>query len=920
MEDHLGLRFFVIFAVAGLSVAFLGLFPINWGIDLKGGYTVSYLIQPDQEAVQASQLSNLVDNTIKIMSKRVNKLGLKDIKILAEGSDRIKIQIPGADQAEANRIKAVLTALGKLELRLVATEAELRTAGVDLEKERERRVAMEEESARLAALGKAGPVYTGPEGAAGDLFRWYYYEPAEAQQRGVKGLYVKLGDQFVIRGDEIRGVGPDLDPQQRLCVRFAIKTESVGKMGELTRKNIGRSLAIILNGEVNSAPTIEDEISTGGIIRGGGVSGFTSQEVNDLIATLQSGSLEIKPQLLSEDLIGPTLGEDAIRRGGIALGIGLASVFAFMIVYYHFAGIVATIGLVMTLVSMLGALTLLGATLTLPGIAGIVLTVGMAVDANILIFERIREERDKGKTLLQSVKSGYEQAFSAIFDSNITTLATALILFWVGTEVIKGFGITLALGILFSMFSALFVTKTIFVFLVQKGWVRKLTMLRLIGVPNFPFFRIAVPAVTISILFVAAGLAVFFSRGTDKYSIDFTGGEVVQVGLREPLNIQEVRQIVASIDDQGAEKYPDAEVVSILEPGFDRGMSTRFEISSKVDEAHAQEFRDDIIHVLSDKLLPEGVPYIHAIPEQGLAGIPPEYNGGFRFGLTLPSEIPESEVRERLQSVELDQSSLSVTTDDAASAKLGADWNVYTILGRPTRPGLDEATLTAQVHQAFVGKQRRPLFPEPIPKSVTIGSVVAKDLKNKAIIAMFLSLVFMILYIRIRFHQYKYGIAATICLVHDVIVTLGFCVFFNWIGIVDVKISYAIIAVFLTIVGYSLNDTIVIFDRVRENQPKMKVSFMELINASINQTLSRTLLTSLTTLFVVIVLFVVNYGQKSALEGFSFALIVGVVSGTYSTIYVASPIVIWLKNYLDRKEQARRALEQKGTAKANARS
>jgi SecD/SecF fusion protein len=908
----------IIVLVLGLSITFLGLFPINWGIDLRGGYTVSYLVEPEPEAdgTATPVPEQLVGNTIRIMSKRVNKLGLKDIKILPEGRDRIKVQIPGADQAEANRIKDVLTALGRLELRIVATEAELSQQGVNLATERERRLAMEQEAAELAALGKAGPVYTGPEGDAGNLFRWYYYDDEVARERGRDGLYVKKGDEFVIRGDEIRSVSPALDQQQRLAVGFDIKSESVGKMQALTRNNLGRGLAIVLNDRVNSAPTIEDEISTGGIIRGGGINGFTRQEVDDLIATLQSGSLEIKPRLLSEDLIGPTLGEDAIRRGGIALMVGLAAVFVFMLVYYQVAGIIACLGLGMTLVIMLGVLTLLGATLTLPGIAGIVLTVGMAVDANILIFERIREEKQKGKTLLQSVKTGYEQAFRAIFDSNLTTFATAMILFSVGTEVIKGFGITLAIGIGSSMFSALFVTKTVFLFLVQKGVIQKLSMLRLIGVPKIPFLRYAGPAGIISVLFVIAGLAVFFSRGDEKYSIDFTGGEVVQVSLREPTPIQEMRQLISGIQENGVAKYPDAEVVSILVPGLEGGISTRFEISSKVDDAHALAFREDVLATLEDRLLPQGIPSIEKIPDEGAPGVPPELAGGFRLTLTLPPDVPEAEVRERFESVELDSSSLVVTPDEEATARLGGDWAVWTVMGRPTRPGLDETTLTAQIHQGFVGDQRGPLFPEPIPKSVTIGSVVAKDLKNKAIIAIFLSLVFMVFYIRIRFHEYKYGIAATLCLVHDVVVTLGFCVFFNWVGLVDVQISYAIIAVFLTIVGYSLNDTIVIFDRVRENMKRAKGDFTETVNGSINQTLSRTLLTSLTTLFVVVVLFVVNYGQKSQLEGFAFALIIGVVSGTYSTVYVASPVVVWLRAYVQRREAKKRQIASNAPAKA----
>lgn len=911
MESHIGLRFTAIGLVVGLSVLFLAIFDFNWGIDLKGGYTVTYgLEEPTEDETAEDQgtgapAADRVSATIKVMQKRVNKLGLADIKFIPEGTDRIKVQLPGADQAEANRTKDVLTQLGELELRLVATEAELQRAGVDVAAERIRREAMETRGAELDEQGIAAPVYSGPEGPAASQFAWHYNDRAYEENERVPsgpGEFIKLGDEFGMAGSDISRVYSTRDNETGFpAVGFGIKPQSRGKLSQLTRANQGRNLAIILNGRVNSAPEIQNELSDGGIIRGG-AGGFRADEVEELIATLQSGSLDFKPELLSEDLIGPTLGEDAIRRGGLAMMIGLAAIAIFMLVHYRLAGIIANLALMLTLLIMMGALLLFSATLTLPGIAGIVLTVGMAVDANILIFERIREERDKGKTLIQSVKNGYEQAFRAIFDSNVTTLATAIILVLVGTEIIKGFGVTLALGIVSSMFSALFATKTIFLWLIQKGMLKELSMMRLIGTPKIDFLRFTGPATILSIVLVIGGLAIFFSKGDDKYSIDFTGGGVVQVRLQDAVALSDLKDRVASLkDENGQPKYPDADVRTILVAGEPRGTSSRFEITSKIEAEDADSLKEDLKTILANDLLPEGIPFVGRIDETD-ESVDEALRGGFRVELTLPDTVDEATIRDRMRSVHLAQDTLAVDPDAARSSSLSGNWKAYTIQGRPTLPNLDEDALTTEIHKAFVGENNEALFPEPIPKATTIGKVVAKDLKNKAIIAMFLSLVFMIYYIRIRFHEYRYGLAAAACLVHDVIVTLGLCVLFNSLGLVDVKISYAIIAVFLTIVGYSLNDTIVIFDRVRENLHRPKGTFVDTINRSINQTLSRTILTSLTTLFVVVVLFALNYGQKSDLEGFAFALIIGILSGTYSTIYVASPVVIRIGKYLEAKK------------------
>jgi len=307
-------------------------------------------------------------------------------------------------------------------------------------------------------------------------------------------------------------------------VGFAFKPGREADFAEFTAAHINKAMAIVLDGQINSAPVIQGEISGPGIISGPQPTGFTRIEQTNLLTVLRSGSLDVKPVMLSLNTIGPTLGENSIERGEIAALIGGALVLVFMVGYYFFAGVLATITLMVNLLLLLGIMAFLEATMTLPGIAGIVLTVGMAVDANILIYERIREEKKKGKTLLQAVKNGFERAFVTIVDANVTTFITGFILYKVGTGPVQGFAATLMIGICTSLFSALLVSKVMFAILLERGWLKQVRMLRILESPSFDFMRLKTAAVTLSVIAVLVSLALFGASDSGKYGLDFTGG------------------------------------------------------------------------------------------------------------------------------------------------------------------------------------------------------------------------------------------------------------------------------------------------------------------------------------------------------------------------------------------------------------
>ncbi|RKY16334.1 MAG: protein translocase subunit SecF [Planctomycetota bacterium] len=679
------------------------------------------------------------------------------------------------------------------------------------------------------------------------------------------------------------------------------------------------------------------------IYRSGIIEGrFTREEVERLVATLQGGALVGRLIPEGEFQVGPALGEHAVKLGIIAIIVALGAVLVFMGCYYLAAGLVADLAMLANLILIAGTLAVSEATFTLPGLAGLVLTVGMAVDANILIFERVREERKGGKSLRQSLELGFKRAFWTIFDANITTLLTAIILMMAGTGPVKGFAVVLAIGIACTMFSALFISHTLLNSLADKKIVRDYKMMQFVKEPKYNFVRWTKPAVTVSAILVVAGIVLFFLRGRKVYGIEFTGGIHYQVCLIKPTTVAEMRKRLAKTN-----LFEDLKVTAAYTglPNEDpkRGLSSQFVVKARLKEgalkassksvSQAEAVSNEVKKALAGLLAPEGFP-----SSDQLKKLQKSYaeQGKIVFDVVVKAK---ENLNERLK---------DATT--AALKKIGelkGDPEIKVTALSPEKVGLEGEL--ASLFEAFrvetkkkvvvkvrtasgdfaeakpeelLIKIRKPLIEELRPSKKEpslvptqfihkqdIGPAVASDLKAKAFVALLLAMIAIVIYIGIRF-ELIYGVAAVVALAHDVCVALGVGLLFDMLGIIEYKLDLAVIAAFLTIVGYSLNDTIVVFDRIREmvRRRRFAVSqrgkLSEIINTSINACLSRTLLTSLTTFLAIFVLFI--FGVKS-LQGFTFTMLVGVVVGTYSSIYIASPILLLMRGETGEPKPAKAA-------------
>jgi SecD/SecF fusion protein len=606
----------------------------------------------------------------------------------------------------------------------------------------------------------------------------------------------------------------------------------------------------------------------------------------------------------------------------------------------------------------------------------------MAVDANILIFERIREERLRGKSVRQAMKSGYERAFWTIFDANLTTALTAFILFKVGTGPIRGFATTLLIGIIASMFTALFCTKAIFSWLLERKMVTQFKMVHLIKKPSIPFIKFRHVAVVVSILVIVAGMFVFFKRGEEKYGIDFTGGtffrlmftdyekrNVVEEQLRDSIPLPgietiEVKSVHLSATDEAKKRHAQGEAMSFVirtrirpdlplaerpekEGDPDPGVEIKKKIPKdiwdylkKKKEAELEETErgrkeyiaadfsaGDLIsatalHLYKDKLALPGWPEPDEVLDSKEYAEQLKYAKGkiiFRVNLIRPETDPEEIVeyyREKLEEIEDGRFAPVIVTDMTQKALSDKDAKGFVQLQVETQDEI-ELVEKRRSFQDYVHSMKRVFnvsdyeygaVSENMPESSNVAPRAAHNLRSKAFIALFLAGIAILIYITFRF-EFRFALGAIIALVHDVLIALGVITFVDWIGLVDIKISLPIIAAFLTIIGYSLNDTIVVFDRIRENlgrmarEKKLKnfAQFAELVNGSINETLSRTVWTSLTTFMVVLVLF---FSGVQTIQGFAFSLLVGVIVGTYSSIFIAAPVLLLLQKKEPKSAEA----------------
>jgi SecD/SecF fusion protein len=612
----------------------------------------------------------------------------------------------------------------------------------------------------------------------------------------------------------------------------------------------------------------------------------------------------------------------------------------FMLVYYLRAGVIADLCLLLNLILVLGAMSIFQATFTLPGLAGLVLTIGMAVDANVLIFERIREEKERGASQRMSIQNGFSKALSTIVDANVTTLITAVILYVIGSDAVRGFAVALFIGIVMSMFSVLVFGRLLFDMGEKLKLLGELKMLDLkkfiAGSRNdWNFLGVRKIAMVFSALLIVGGLAAFFSRGEDNYDIDFTGGTMVTFELEKEAAIEDVRKILEAkfgnitlerLTIEGEEgdvgrryrmrtKLRDAEPEAGAEaqPTIQQMVGQAFEGKEVQPRRVTVEFGAPVKIELADSSTAEE-PDDGSKPESEKTSTEPTipFQGGHKIELAFSHEVKPTTAQlyfgNAIQEFELEgRPKYELTGElfevkgtagsgmEAGEKAGGKAYSKVELKVASTVPVADLQTALKSMQQHMADN---PTFDEVN----SFDSSIASEMRQDAVLAILASLIAIVFYIWIRFDKVTFGFAAVAALIHDVLVVLGLVAICSYLSntpiagvlmLSDFKINLPMIAAFLTIVGYSLNDTIVVFDRIREVRGKNPAMTVSMVNLSLNQTLSRTILTSLTTLLVVVILYI--FGGEG-IHGFAFCLVLGVVVGTYSTIYIATPVLLWLIN------------------------
>ncbi len=745
------------------------------------------------------------------------------------------------------------------------------------------------------------------------------------------------------------------DQLGRPAIGFTMDASGGQRMGELTGNNVGNRMAVLLDDEVYTAPNLNARITNQGIIEGE----FSSEEINYIVRVLGAGSMQAKlsPEPLSENTIAPELGLDNLDQGVNAGIWALIAVSGFMVFYYFGFGVIAVICLIANLVMILGALALSRASLTLPGIAGIILTFGMAVDANVLIYERIREELNAGIDLRQAVKLGYEKAMSSIVDGNVTNLIVCLVLANVGTQEVKGFAITLGIGVVCTMISAIFFSHILTALLVEKFHVRKMSMLPMVFKPleralhpNIDWIGLRWVTIFISFTVMSVGLVMAFSQGVNMFDTEFRGGTQVTLAFKEdPANPgrrlsmtrPEVESIVHGLGEEDATIQPlvNAEIIP-LNPDKDGITSQTFII--KTTATNRDQIGTAIVNAFKDMLdVPPPLEFKHAqTPE--LAGAPvfpiienrlgenigrpeirddvSEFAGG--VAIFLEDIAPSQSIQQLQRRLNITRQKPDFTDIVGRRTKIivtkGAPEAVESAVILASDPGLDyfvdPQAWRAEVAQPEWDLARAALANSSDQLSIqSFSPAMAENFRATAFAAVLLSLLLILIYIWVRFGSLWYSAAAVVALAHDVLIVIGFIAFAqivykfeaiapisNLLMIEPFKIDLNIIAALLTLVGYSLNDTIIVMDRIRENRGKLSYASRRVVNKSINETISRTLITSGTTVLAILLLYIVG---GPGVHAFSYSLLVGVIVGTHSSIAVASPMV-WSRKH-DRDERHR---------------
>jgi SecD/SecF fusion protein len=703
---------------------------IKLGLDLQGG--TSFLVEMDTSKLSnTNETGSALSQAIEVLRKRIDVFGVAEPIIQSAGGNRILIQLPGLSQATKDSAKATIQKTAFLEFRMVKDDSD-------------------------EIIKNGDPIPYGyvllkhVDQQANGTTRLEQFVVSKNPENGLKGDIIKSA--MVVRGN----LG---EPQ----IDFQLTDEGAKRFGQTTRDNVGHRLAIVLDGELYSAPNIQSPIETGnGQITGS----YTIEQAMELANVLQN-PLKAPLKIVYASDVDPTLGKDSIRSGIKAAIYGVVFVSGFMLVYYLFAGLAANVALITNIIILLGVMCSVGTTFTLPGIAGAVLTVGMAVDANVLIYERIREELAKGKSLRGAIDAGYARAFGTIFDSHVTTLISSIILIFMGTGEIKGFGVTLTIGVAASLFTALVVTRLIFNFMVDRNLIKSLHMLHLIRSTKLDFMKVAKPLFIVTWLFVIGSLGFGFTRGEKLFGVDFLGGDSTTYSFTQKLDEQQIRAALSGVGEKDAQ----------IQYQKDVGAGT--------------------------------------------------------------------------ETLRLTTSSGSVDRVKTAMQDLPA------------------------AHFQLLGSQQ-------------VGATLGKEIQQSAIIASLLSLFGILVYVAFRY-EFSFAVAAVVAVLHDVLFAIGAYCIANAVS--GRQFNATVVAAVLTIIGFSINDKIVIFDRIRE-QLKLGVrgSFRDIINMSLNQTLSRTIITSGTVFLATLSLFIWGGG---VINDFAFTFLVGIIVGTYSSIYIASVIVLW---------------------------
>ncbi|AWM41073.1 bifunctional preprotein translocase subunit SecD/SecF [Gemmata obscuriglobus] len=764
------------------------------------------------------------------------------------------------------------------------------------------------------------------------------------------------------------------------CVEFQFNTAGGQQFTKITRRNkptgsTTRNLAILLDDRVVSAPTLQSEIGNRGQITGK----FDRKSVDRLVQILKSGALsaELREKPVSENTIGPTLGQDTIVRGTTAVGGAFVAVLAFMLVYYRFAGLVACVALFANLLLTIGFMVAVNAAFTLPGLAGLVLTLGMAVDANVLIYERLREERNRGANIATALRNGYERAFLTIIDTHLTSIFTAIVLYTFGNDQLKGFAISLTVGLVISLFTSLYMTRLMFDFWLHKKWLTDLKMMQLFARPNFHPMKMRYIFFPLTAVLTVAGLAVFVVRGEAGLNVDFRGGTVFagklkdgeergltktadgKDGFRELLGeeAQKKRLALKAGDDaviwenrpsgdervntwiytvtyedgtratvtltakpeggtdadmredvrQRAAQLPDVSVEQMFISGqqFEMGKSRYFTIRTT-------EKQRDLVQTSLNRLLVnekgDSIMSGATMTPGAIAGPVVTIDFDKPTSRSFTQELFEREFRKvgaggpddfsltgigEAKEGRFSQMKLDVSRNQALSL-IGSAANA---------PGVDQKARADQLKalQEIVAGAKRAFDATPEPERLEVfDTQLASDTREKAMMAIVASWVAILLYLWFRFGNWTFGLAAVICLVHDLCFTIGaiaVCHYlhmipgFSHLGIEDFKIDLTTVAALLTLVGYSVNEIIVNFARLREVRGKNPQLTPQMINDSVNQTLSRTILTSMTVFLASIVLYA--FGGEGV-HLFAFVMVVGVLVSTYSSIFVASPLLLFL--------------------------